>query len=187
MYAPVGAFQVSFRIIKYEVTWHNINDVNRTTCIPVRFAVYLQNFLSLNGMSWCKTNCYTEDPFQTHPLLLQLLKSEARTLFQDHSRLHKLFKVLALQHYSVSKTLVFLQTERRAKVETNCRYLRSLITVMLIPSFNFIGSAGRRFFPFSSRPFPLPAPPPCTSGSSFKKTPALQATKLLVNIKAKKN
>ena len=138
-------------------------------------------------MSWCKTNCYTEDPFQTHPLLLQLLKSEVRTLFQDHSRLHKLFKVLALQHYSVSKTLVCLQTERRAKVATNCGYLRSLITVTLIPPFNFIGSAGRRFFLF------LPTPPPCLPllhvllGRALKKTLALQATKLLVNIKAKKN
>ena len=49
-------------------------------CIPVnvRFAVYTQNFLSLNGMSWYKTNYYTEDPFRTHPLLLQLLESEAR-------------------------------------------------------------------------------------------------------------
>ena len=42
------------------------------------------------------------------------------------------------------------------------------------------------FFPFSSRPSPLPTPPPCTSGSSFTKTPALQATKLLVNIKPKR-
>ena len=52
-------------------------------CIPVnfRFAVYTQNFLSLNGISWYKTdktNFYTEDPFRTHPLLLQLLVSEAR-------------------------------------------------------------------------------------------------------------
>ena len=43
-------------------------------CIPVnvRCAVYTQNFLSLNGMSWYKTNYYTEDPFRTYPLLLQL-------------------------------------------------------------------------------------------------------------------
>ena len=52
-------------------------------CIPVnfRFAVYTQNVLSLNGISWYKTdktNFYTEDPFRTHPLLLQLLVSEAR-------------------------------------------------------------------------------------------------------------
>ena len=106
-------------------------------------------------MSWYKTNCYTEGPFRTHSSLLQLLKREARTLFKVHSHLHKLFKVLALQHYSVSKTSVFLQTERREKVATNCRYLRSLITVTLIPPFNFIGSAGRRFFLF------LPAPSLC--------------------------
>jgi len=49
-------------------------------CIPVNvgFAVYTPNFLSLNGISWYKTNYYTEDPFRTHPLLLQLLVSEAR-------------------------------------------------------------------------------------------------------------
>ena len=43
-------------------------------CIPVNvpFAVYTQNFLSLNGMSWYRTNDYTEDPFRTYPLLLQL-------------------------------------------------------------------------------------------------------------------
>ena len=48
-------------------------------CIPVnvRFAVYTQNFLSLNSISWYKTNYYTKDSFRTHPLLLQLLVSEA--------------------------------------------------------------------------------------------------------------
>ena len=57
-------------------------------CIPVnvRFAVYTQNFLSLNGISWYKTNYYTEDPFRTHPLLLQLPPRERGTLFQDHGR-----------------------------------------------------------------------------------------------------
>ena len=57
-------------------------------CIPVnvRFAVYTPNFLSLNGMSWYKTNHYTEDPFRTHPLLLQLPPRERGTLFQDHGR-----------------------------------------------------------------------------------------------------
>ena len=29
-------------------------------------------------MSWYKTNPYTEEPFRTHSLLLQLLVSEAR-------------------------------------------------------------------------------------------------------------
>ena len=80
-------------------------------CIPVnvRFAVYTQNFLSLNGMSWYKTNgYYTEDPFRTHPLLLQLLVSEARSSGSWS------FSVLEFQHYSVSKNLLFLQTERRA-------------------------------------------------------------------------
>ena len=50
-------------------------------CIPVNvwFAVYTPNFLSsVNGMSWCKTNYYTEDRFRTDPLLFQLLVSEAR-------------------------------------------------------------------------------------------------------------
>ena len=49
-------------------------------CIPVNvwLAVYTHNLLSLNGISWYKTNYYTEDPFRTHPLLLQLLVSEAR-------------------------------------------------------------------------------------------------------------
>ena len=53
-------------------------------CIPVnvRFAVYTQNFLSLNGMSWYKTNYYTEDPFRTHPLLLQLPPRERGTFFR---------------------------------------------------------------------------------------------------------
>ena len=71
-------------------------------CIPVnvRFAVYTPNFLSLNGMSWYKTNSYTEDPFRTHPLLLYLrplLVSEAR--FSGSWS----FSVLEFQHYSVSK------------------------------------------------------------------------------------
>ena len=57
-------------------------------CIPVnvRFAVYTQNFPSVNGISWYKTNYYTEDPFRTHPLLLQLPPRERGTLFQDHGR-----------------------------------------------------------------------------------------------------
>ena len=60
-------------------------------CIPVnvRFAVYTQNFLSLNGMSWYKTdktNFYTEDSFRTHPLLLQLPPRERGALCQDHGR-----------------------------------------------------------------------------------------------------
>ena len=38
-------------------------------------------------MSWYKTNgYYTEDPFRTHPLLLQLPPRERGTLFQDHGR-----------------------------------------------------------------------------------------------------
>ena len=57
-------------------------------CIPVnvRFALYTQNFLNLNGMSWYKSNYYTEDSFLTHPLLLQLAPRERRTSFQDHAR-----------------------------------------------------------------------------------------------------
>ena len=53
-------------------------------CIPVnvRFAVYTQNFLSLNGMSWYKTNYYTKDSFRTHPLLLQLPPRERGTFFR---------------------------------------------------------------------------------------------------------
>ena len=53
-------------------------------CIPVnvRFAVYTPNFLSLNGMSWYKTNYYTEDSFRTHPLLLQLPPRERGTVFR---------------------------------------------------------------------------------------------------------
>ena len=53
-------------------------------CIPVnvRFAVYTPNFLSLNGISWYKTNYYTEDPFRTHPLLLQLPPRERGTFFR---------------------------------------------------------------------------------------------------------
>ena len=83
-------------------------------CIPVnvRFAVYTPNFLSNNGISWYRTNgYYTEDPFRTHPLLLQLPPRERGTLFQDHAWS---FSVLVFQHYSVSKNLVFPQTERRA-------------------------------------------------------------------------
>ena len=73
--------------------------IKQHDCIPVnsRFAAYTQNFLSLNGMSWYKTNYYTEDPFRTHPLLLQLLVSEAR--FSGSWS----FSVLEFQHYSVSK------------------------------------------------------------------------------------
>ena len=37
-------------------------------------------------MSWYKTNHYTEDPFRTHPLLLQLHPRERGMLFQDHGR-----------------------------------------------------------------------------------------------------
>ena len=72
--------------------------IKQHDCIPVnsRFAAYTQNFLSLNGMSWYKTNYYTEDPFRTHPLLLQLLVSEAR--FSGSWS----FSVLEFQH-SVSK------------------------------------------------------------------------------------
>ena len=53
-------------------------------CIPVnvRFAVYTQNFLSLNSMSWYKTNHYTEDPFRTHPLLVHLSPRERGTFFR---------------------------------------------------------------------------------------------------------
>ena len=52
-------------------------------CIPVnvRFAVYTPNFLSLNGMSWYKSNYYTEDPFRTHPLLVQLPPRERGMFF----------------------------------------------------------------------------------------------------------
>ena len=73
--------------------------IKQHDCIPVnsRFAAYTQNFLSLNGMSWYKTNYYTEDSFRTHPLLLQLLVSEAR--FSGSWS----FSVLEFQHYSVSK------------------------------------------------------------------------------------
>ena len=73
--------------------------IKQHDCIPVnsRFAAYTQNFLSLNGMSWYKTNYYTEDSFSTHPLLLQLLVSEAR--FSGSWS----FSVLEFQHYSVSK------------------------------------------------------------------------------------
>ena len=49
--------------------------------VNVRFAVYTPNFLSLNGISWYKTNYHTEDPFRTHPLLLQLPPRERSTLF----------------------------------------------------------------------------------------------------------
>ena len=52
------------------------------TPVDVRFRVYTQNFLSLNGMSWYKTNYYTEDPFRTHPLLLQLPPRERGTFFR---------------------------------------------------------------------------------------------------------
>ena len=80
-------------------------------CIPVnvRFAVYTPNFLSVNGMSWYKTNFYTEDPFVFILCSFSsLLASEAR--FSGSWS----FSVLEFQHYSVSKNLVFLQTERRA-------------------------------------------------------------------------
>ena len=41
-----------------------------TVPVNVRFVVYTPNLLSLNGMSWYKTNYYTEDPFHTQALLL---------------------------------------------------------------------------------------------------------------------
>ena len=46
--------------------------------VNVRFVVYTPNLLSLNGMSWYKTNYYSADLLKTQPLLLQLLVSEAR-------------------------------------------------------------------------------------------------------------
>ena len=53
-------------------------------CIPlnVRFAVYTQKVLSLNAISWCKTNYYTEDSFRTHLDLLQVdLLASGASLF----------------------------------------------------------------------------------------------------------
>ena len=49
-----------------------------TMPVNVRFVVYTPNLLSLNGMSWYKTNYYSADPLKTQPLLLQLLVSEVR-------------------------------------------------------------------------------------------------------------
>ena len=49
-------------------------------------------------MSWYKTNYYTEDPFRTHPLLLQLPPRERGTLFQDHGRSQSLnFNIILFQ------------------------------------------------------------------------------------------
>ena len=50
-------------------------------CIPVsfRFAAYTQNFLSLNGISWYKTNYYTEDPFRTHSRVSMGLTDRRKT------------------------------------------------------------------------------------------------------------
>ena len=64
-------------------------------CIPVnvRFAVYTPNFLSVNGMSWYKTNHYTEDPFVFILCSFSsLLASEARFLGS------RSFSVLEFQH-----------------------------------------------------------------------------------------
>ena len=66
-------------------------------------------------MSWYKTNYYTEDPFRTHPLLLQLPPRERGTLFQDHGR----FQCYHLNIILFQKNLVFLQTEGRAVLGTN--------------------------------------------------------------------
>ena len=82
---------------RLDITLTKFIKLHDCTPVNVRFAVYTQNFLSLNGISWYKTNYYTEDPFRTHPLLLQLLVSEAR-----FSGLWS-FSVLEFQHYSVSK------------------------------------------------------------------------------------
>ena len=53
-----------------------------------------------------KTFILKIDPFRTHPLVLLISGSWS-------------FLVLAFQHYSVPKNLAFLQTERRAMLETN--------------------------------------------------------------------
>ena len=46
--------------------------------MTVFLLVFGLQFILRSGMSWYKTNYYTEDPFRIHPLLLQLLVSEAR-------------------------------------------------------------------------------------------------------------
>ena len=61
------------------MTFHRQSLLNYMTMpVNVRFVVYTPNLLSLNGMSWYKTNYYSADPLKTQPLLLQLLVSEAR-------------------------------------------------------------------------------------------------------------
>ena len=142
------------------------HDITLTMLNSIRFAVYFHNILSLKSMSWPVYNYYTEDRFRIHASLLHAPSSWARHVISGSWS----FSVLAFQRYSVSKNLVFLQTERRAMLGTNCWHLRSLITVTLIPPFNFIDPAGgRRIFPFSTHPSPLPAPSPGTSESRLKK------------------
>ena len=67
--------------------------------VEVKFGVYTQRFLSLNGISWYKTNYYTEDPFRIHPLLLQLLVSEARY-----------FRIMVVFSLSISTLFCFKKT-----------------------------------------------------------------------------
>ena len=142
------------------------HDITLTMLNSIRFAVYFHNILSLKSMSWPEYNYYTEDRFGIHASLLHAPSSWARHVISGSWS----FSVLAFQRYSVSKNLVFLQTERRAMLGTNCWHLRSLITVTLIPPFNFIDPAGgRRIFPFSTHSSPLHAPSPGTSESRLKK------------------
>ena len=81
------------------------------TPVDVRFRVYTQNFLSLNGMSWYKTNYYTEDPLILSSFML--LPRARGTLLAVISGSWS-FSILACQHYFHLKKISLKKDERRA-------------------------------------------------------------------------
>ena len=99
-------------------------------CIPVnvRFAVCTQNFPSVNGISWYKTNYYTEDSFRTHLDLLQVdLLASGASLF------------LAVKRPTASdESLVLILCSFSSLLVSEARYFRIMVVLSLTEHFNII-------------------------------------------------